>query len=72
MVQPRPKLKSGNIACLYVEVAGIIGGVGAAINSYFPGIGLDERCVAAKKYSSYIAAAASVEKTAQIHINAFD
>lgn len=46
--------------------------VGAAVNSHFPGIGLDERCVAAKKYSGYIAAAAWVEKTAQIHINGFD
>lgn len=49
-------------------------GVGEAVNSYFPGTGPDERCVAAKKYSWYIAAAAaaSMEKTAQIHINGFD
>lgn len=47
-------------------------GGGGAVNSYFPGTGLDERCVAGKKYSSYTAAAASAEKTAQIHINAFD
>lgn len=44
----------------------------AAVNSYFPSTGPDERCVAAKKYSWYIAAAASMEKTAQIHINGFD
>lgn len=47
-------------------------GVGTAVNSYFPSTGLDERCVAAKKYSCYIAAAARTEKTAQIHINGFD
>lgn len=46
--------------------------MGVAVNSYFPGTGPDERCVAAKKYSWYIAAAASMEKTAQIHINGFD
>lgn len=65
--------KSGNITCLYVEVAGVkVGGGWAAVNSYFPSTGPDERCVAAKKYSWYIAAAASMEKTAQIHINGFD
>lgn len=68
MVQSRLKLKFGNIACLYVEVVGGTQGVGAAI---FPGTGLDERSLTAKKYSSYIAAA-SMDKTAQIHINGFD